>query len=859
MGKNRTENMVWDKGRIFLENKTVTAVYDRTLGGFTSLTCALDGHKADFVLTPEEFPEYAVQDCRWLGNLVGKVEIDGADYCFSTGNNRENVRFQCSDEGLCVEYPEILSDGVPIGLKVIMQFRLEKETLRWNVHLLNNSQRLLRVTELEIPLLMNQYFRKDDDFKYDRCVLRHTCIVGHSSYLYWEKSSGNAPLLLLASLGEGGFLNLKKAENEEPFGPRPGYEGLVSACILSQESCIGGGQEGLSLKLSPGEKADYEFAFCFLEKESQIDEALTAFSLTCLKAVPGMVGPIDGEFIVMTRPAETRIEICEKQDQILDSQVRKGWRITRLRFGDCGRRYVRVHNGKNIATYCFFATEPVEDIIDRHAAFIAQNQLETDPQDPCYHGILMWDMGNKRRINSSFNPYREDWWRGGSDDPGLAAGLFLADKNVYRVREEEVRVLNAYVEDFILERLTEQPGWRVHRMVPWYTMFEPWAERGADDVWRAYNYVHVINIMRDMYLIQSRQGYGFLRPAREYLKMAYEYAKAMFCYWMYPDGVGASEYGNMGESTLPLYLADELKHEGMLQEAADMDALFDKKAYFFAGKNYPFGSEMVYDSTAFEAVYAYGKRIEDGRVMKAAAQASFANRGKQPVWFLYNTDVRGGGDSGWNSSYMTQLGAWPILDYSLVRGHIDEEWVLSGYGACLSGWLIYNSGGCWDKEEANRGATGWITIASLINHTGKIPGDQNRKDGKLGMPLSKGCVTLSGEAGIGFFGALRTICSVVMEHSILGRIGLGCCLERKDGKERILPRDGLGVRMYHIPGRWRAEAEGGRLIAITVLEDGFQIEGTVLSRNCMTVRIWSIPEPDGEAKLLWTERIEKEK
>ena len=87
---------------------------------------------------------------------------------------------------------------------------------------------------------------------------------------------------------------------------------------------------------------------------------------------------------------------------------------------------------------------------------------------------------------------------------------------------------------------------------------------------------------------------------------------------------------------------------------------------------------------------------------------------------------------------------------------------------------------------------------------------------------------------------------------------MGCCLERKDGKERILPRDGLGVRMYHIPGRWRAEAEGGRLIAITVLEDGFQLEGTVLSRNCMTVRIWSIPEPDGEAKLLWTERIEKD-
>ena len=106
----------------------------------------------------------------------------------------------------------------------------------------------------------------------------------------------------------------------------------------------------------------------------------------------------------------------------------------------------------------------------------------------------MWDMTNKRRINSTFNPYFEDWWTGGSDDPGLASGLFLAEKNVYRPQEKELQVLNLFVEDFIIKRLTEQPGWRVHRMVPWYTMFEPWAGRGADDVWRAFNYVHVINL-----------------------------------------------------------------------------------------------------------------------------------------------------------------------------------------------------------------------------------------------------------------------------------------------------------------------------------------------------------------------------
>lgn len=119
--------------------------------------------------------------------------------------------------------------------------------------------------------------------------------------------------------------------------------------------------------------------------------------------------------------------------------------------------------------------------------------------------------------------------------------------------------------------------------------------------------------------------------------------------------------------------------EGFIQEAAEMNAIFDKKAHFFASENFPFGSEMVYDSTAFEAVYGYGKRIHSEHVMAAAAKASFANRGKQPVWYLYNTDVRGGGDTEWNASYMTQLGEYPLIDYALDEGHLKEDWILSYY------------------------------------------------------------------------------------------------------------------------------------------------------------------------------------
>ena len=37
---------------------------------------------------------------------------------------------------------------------------------------------------------------------------------------------------------------------------------------------------------------------------------------------------------------------------------------------------------------------------------------------------------------------------------------------------------------------------------------------------------------------------------------------------------------------------------------------------------------------------------------------------------------------------------------------------------------------------------------------------------------------------------------------------MGCCLERKDGKERILPRDGLGGSYVPYPGKMESGSRG---------------------------------------------------
>ncbi len=112
---------------------------------------------------------------------------------------------------------------------------------------------------------------------------------------------------------------------------------------------------------------------------------------------------------------------------------------------------------------------------------------------------------------------------------------------------------------------------------------------------------------------------------------------------------------------------------------------------------------MAYDSTAYEAVYGYGKAIMDERVMEKTMEVSLANRGWQPEWYLYMTDLRGGGDSHWNVSYMTQLGAYPIYDWVLEQRHYQVDLMKALYGAYLAGFAIYNSGGYWSDERKTKG------------------------------------------------------------------------------------------------------------------------------------------------------------
>ena len=682
----------------------------------------------------------------------------------------------------------VLPENAPEKVSCRVSVTEEGNTLLLSASLFNTGDMPAVLEYVRLALPMDQCFRENDVFKYEQNVLRHTGLIGTSAYAYWQKPGGKPPIYLMVTQGDTCVNRFYVDERYGQDAMSATFEGLY---LLEMED------EPLILP-ARGEK-NYSFRIGVISDIHQLNDALAHLGGLGTDVLPGMAVQRGEKLEVFLQTCRAITDVhfadhCAPVTKLSDTRyqsigVSAGEKVLHVCYADGG-----------VSRLKFFVIDPVADIFRDYANHVAVHQFETDPDDPCYHGILAWNMTDQCRVNSKHNPF-DDWMRGGSDEIGLVSGLFLSEKNCYWPDENEIRVLDLHYRDFIEARLTEQPGNRVHRMVPWFEMFEPWAGHGADDVWRAYNYVHVINICLNLYRIAGSGQYNFLMPSTHYLRRAYDYAIAMFSYWMFPDGEGATRYGSMGEMSLPLRLLPALQKEGMMEEAHRLQALLEAKVGYFSGKAYPFGSEMAFDTTAYEAVYGYGKAWQDLPLCRRAADASLSNRARTPVWHKYGVDVRGGGDSCWNVSYMTQLGIWPVVDMLLDGTLTDPEAALLAHGAVLGGFTIYNSGGCWDDAPINRHATCWVLNERMMQG--------NRPD-------AHEYPRMSGEAGLGYYGALYSACAYVLQHPRMGGVTLGCSMNEEDGQVTIQPDAGFRFRFCDLKHGFSVVCEQAEIRSIVI-------------------------------------------
>ncbi|CAK7200697.1 hypothetical protein SEUCBS139899_003395 [Sporothrix eucalyptigena] len=278
-------------------------------------------------------------------------------------------------------------------------------------------------------------------------------------------------------------------------------------------------------------------------------------------------------------------------------------------------------------------------------------------------------------------------------------------------------------------------------------------------------------------------------PALDYLRYAYEVLNAMYSKIPLPNPIGdaANTLGLMGESTVP-EIIEALQKEQMAHEAQLLGGYIDRKLQHYRQVPYPFASEMTIDTTGFESVYALAKLRGFGELVEKSQRASLASRGLQPLWYFYGSDNRMMGESYWNLGYETQLGAWQQQDYLMHFSNEDQpdfaDSMRSTYGAYLAGWANINSGQI-DNHPANIGAASWQWQS------------EGGQPSWPCLPLIEGTSwwAWSGEAELGFWGALRMATVNVVQDPVVGLFAYGGEVELVEGKYVVKPKDGLQRRL----------------------------------------------------------------
>ena len=308
-----------------------------------------------------------------------------------------------------------------------------------------------------------------------------------------------------------------------------------------------------------------------------------------------------------------------------------------------------------------------------------------------------------------------------------------------------------------------------------------WNRSASEDIGRGYNYPHVVAAYWAMYRVaRNHPGLVTAHPWSWYLEQAYQTTHFLFSRDAQGQRrVGYVELGLM-EGDVFLALLNDLQHEGWNDKAADVTALMKERADRWSHEAFPFGSEMAWDSTGQEEVYAWCKYFGYADKAEVSLDSILGYMPTLPHWG-YNGNARRYWDFLYGGKlprierqihhYGSGLNALPVL--SEYRSHPDDDYLLRvGYGGVLGPLTNIDQSG----------------FASVAFHT---------------FPSTLKWDAYSGDYGPNFFGHALNTATYVIHHPEFGWQAYGGNVQTVGDWVQVQPRDSFRMRVYLAPrGLW---------------------------------------------------------
>jgi hypothetical protein len=248
---------------------------------------------------------------------------------------------------------------------------------------------------------------------------------------------------------------------------------------------------------------------------------------------------------------------------------------------------------------------------------------------------------------------------------------------------------------------------------------------------------------------------------------------------MMRDAPYYAQFGQM-EGDVFVWILDDLKREGMDSESIALEAAMRQRADHWNKEKYPFGSEMPWDSTGQEEVYAWTKYFGYDDKAQTTLDAVLGYDPTIPSWG-YNGSARRYWDFIYGGKiqrlerqlhhYGSGINAVPVL--AAYRAHPDDLYLLRvGYGGTMG-------------ELSNIDQDGF---ASAAFHA---------------FPDMLATDPYSGDYGTGFWGYAANTATYVTHNDALGWLCFGGILQLKGETIHVGPLDAFRSRLYLAPvGLW---------------------------------------------------------
>jgi len=756
-----------------------------------------------------------------LGDLDLRLRAEGNDSweSYSTALARQPVKALSASPDVLMAAD--LSPTLPaeIPLHVMRAWIVHDGKLGLRFTLKNTSAHAVEIGSLGIPMVFNNVMNdRTLEQAHAMCGFDDPYIGEDAGYLQVTRLSGHGPALLVVPQGSTPFEAYNPildehhghggvaAKPEIFHDPTPRgvtfegfYEWMVHSGAYQQNEWKQAKpwNTATTTTLRPGESKSYGVDFVVSDSIEGIEKTLEATGRPVAVGVPGYILPadIDGHlFLKYRRPVKSiHVEPAGAITIKSEEATAGGWKNYLLQGKTWGQARLSItYDDGSLQTISYRVIKPEAKAIADLGRFLTTKQWLEDSTDPFHRapGIISYD----RETNEKVMQDSRVWIAGLSDEAGADSWLTAAMKEFGEPDEAEIRKLERFVDGVLWGHLQYSEGAEQYGVRKSLFYYQPdkmpagyyrsdlnwkswtsWNEKAAGAVDRSFNYPHVASAYWVLYrLARNHAGLVKNHPWQWYLDHAYQTSMAMMKFAPY-----YTQFGQM-EGDVFVYILDDLKRESMATEAAAMEAAMRKRADHWNTEVYPFGSEMPWDSTGQEEVYAWTKYFGYNEKADVTLHAILGYDPAIPSWG-YNGSARRYWDFIYGGKiqrlerqlhhYGSGINAIPLL--TEYREHPEDLYLLRvGYGGTMG-------------ELSNIDEEGFAS-AAFHSFPDKLAFDP-----------------YSGDYGSGFWGHAMNTGTYVVNDPELGWIAFGGNLALGDKSVVVTPLDSFRSRIYLAPlGLW---------------------------------------------------------